>query len=192
MANDGAGSRGNYLLTATVVDTQSPVVTGLENVPQPGQTVDEIPSAIRVYVSEDLDPASLADAFILRAAGDDGDFGTADDVIYDTHQLPTYLRGDYVELKGLNGQLVPGPHRLTVTGAVTDVTGNTLDGNGDGIGGDPFVREFSLRLPGDYPRVLETDDNDAREDATALGLIEDPNVPAIARAVGLWLGRSVG
>jgi uncharacterized repeat protein (TIGR01451 family) len=69
------------------------------------------------------------------AAGDDLPLAISD-VTYDTP--------NHVATLHLGGRLGPGLHRLLVCGSTTlrDATGNALDGDGDGNGGDDFVLSF--------------------------------------------------
>jgi hypothetical protein len=56
--------------------------------------------------------------------------------------------------------------------SITDVVGNPLDGNGDGTGGDPYVRHFNISLPTGF--VFEDALNDSIAEATPLPFTEDP------------------
>ena len=84
-------------------------------------------------------------AFELRGAGADGAFGSADDVL-----VPLTINGGLPYRIGSNGftftfpSLAPGQYRFTAVAArLSDPFGQKLDGNGDGTGGDDFVRTFS-------------------------------------------------
>ena len=52
-----------------------------------------------------------------------------------------------VQLIVTDGPLKDGQYRFTMSATVTDVVGNTLDGNGDAAGGDSFVQTFNVDLP---------------------------------------------
>ena len=83
-----------------------------------------------------------------------------------------------------NGPLPSGHYRFTANNTLTDVVGNFLDGNGDGLGGDPYQQEFTVALPPGL--TLESGNNDTLATATALPLTEDP------AGSGLLMGRGLG
>ncbi|NOY29193.1 MAG: hypothetical protein GXP28_03155 [Planctomycetes bacterium] len=66
----------------------------------------------------------------------------------------------------------------TVTPTLTDVVGNPLDGNADGIGGDAFVRTFSVDVGEGF--TLEGLGNRGFDTAAELTLVED------GAGTGLW------
>ena len=86
---------------------------------------------------------STAGNYELRFAGPDGLLGTADDAI-----LP--LSVTY----GTNAATLTIPpltediYRLTVRDTITDTSGNKLDGDGDGVPGGNWVREFVVTPTG--------------------------------------------
>jgi hypothetical protein len=67
---------------------------------------------------------------------------------------------------------------------LTDRSGNALDGDGDGTGGDAYVHVFDVVCPANC--VFEGVNNETLATATALPLVEDP------AGSGLWLGRGLG
>jgi hypothetical protein len=84
----------------------------------------------------------------------------------------------------LNGgiPLGPGTYRLHVCGttSITDGVGQRLDGNGDGTGGDDFVRTFSILDfdgDGDPDYSDPDDDNDGMSDAFEDANMLDPKDP---------------
>ena len=162
-------------------------MTAVDGLPADGQTVDVIPASFLLRFDEDLSPASvaLASAFDLRAAGSDGFFDTPDDVVYNLTNQPTYVHGREVHLGISDGALVAGQYRLMVEAVITDLVGNTLDGNGDLTGGDPFTRQFTVTPRAEFPFVFEGSSNDARTDAEAIPLMEDTNGAGYHRGVGL-------
>ena len=76
-----------------------------------------------------------------------------------------------------------GYYRLTITPSLQDPVGNSLDGNGDGTGGDAYVRTFYVDLLEGF--VLEGRDNDTLATATPLPLTEDPAESGYLVAHGL-------
>jgi Lectin C-type domain/Bacterial pre-peptidase C-terminal domain/CARDB len=120
----------------------------------------------------------------LREAGPDGMFETTDDSIYSLVLASDYSIGTNVNLFISNGPLPSGHYRFSIQPSVTDIVGNSLDGDGNGIGGDSFVRFFNVTLEPGY--TIESPSNDALASATSLPLREGiPNS-------GLFIGRGLG
>ena len=75
--------------------------------------------------------------FELQSAGPDDLLGTADDVYV---SLAASYSGTTSTLSF--AALAAGVYRLTVLDTITDASGNKLDGNGDGVPGGDFLRDF--------------------------------------------------
>ena len=120
----------------------------------------------------DNQPNDTLDGYDLREAGADGLFDTADDDVYDLRVSPTYGGGTTVDLRLFDGPMHEGHYRLTITPSLQDPVGNPLDGNGDGTGGDAYVRTFYVDTPDGF--VIENRGNDTQAEATPLTLTEDP------------------
>jgi hypothetical protein len=120
----------------------------------------------------DWAPADPFNGWDLREAGADGQFDTPDDVRYTVVVSPAYASGTVLSLVIADGPLGSGHYRLRITPSLTDVVGNPLDGNGDGTGGDPFVRFFDVALPAGF--VFEGRSNDSLGHAAPLVLAENP------------------
>ena len=131
----------------------------------------------------DSHPTDAWNGWDLREAGADGLFDTADDDIYDLRVSPTYSGGTTINLRLFDGPMHAGHYRLTITPSLQDPVGNSLDGNGDGTGGDAYVRTFYVDLLEGF--VLEGRDNDTLATATPLPLTEDPAESGYLVAHGL-------
>ncbi|MEJ2392692.1 MAG: CARDB domain-containing protein [Gammaproteobacteria bacterium] len=182
----GPGPWGQYLLAAQVSDVVAPRVVSVSGLPAEGGSTEAVVDVFTVKFSEDLSAATVngSGGFDLRAAGVDGLFDTADDVIYSLSVSPAYSTGTTVRLFINGGPLEIGYYRFTVTGAVSDRVGNPLDGNGDGVGSDDYVHTFELAVPEGV--VLEGRDNGSLAKATPLVLIENP------AGRGYFVGRGLG
>jgi hypothetical protein len=141
----------------------------------PDSDTDGLPDVLDPY------PANAANAFDLREAGADASFGTADDVLYTLRQ--TAFSGTGVSLRINEGSLGPGSYRFSVTSTLKDIPGNALDGNGDGAGGDAYVRTFTIAPP---PAGYQYEHSGFGPQAPLLELTEDP------AGSGLAIGRALG
>jgi subtilase family serine protease len=110
-------------------------------------------------------------------------FDSSDDVIYQL--VASYDGQTRVNMAIANGPLSPGSYRFSILPSITDVVGNPLDGNGDGTGGDPFVRTFTILPPPDG-ETRETSGNASFGTSTWLEMREDPAGSA------LFIGRGHG
>ena len=132
----------------------------------------------------DLLPAEPLNAFDLREAGGDALFDTADDVLYHPGLYTPYTTGTSLSLTLLDGPLGAGSYRLSVNSTLKDAVGNPLDGNSDGVGGDPYTHTSQVQIPADL--IFEGRQNDTQAQATALTLSEDP------LCAGLFISRAIG
>ena len=137
---------------------------------------DLVPDVLDAYPSDPLNN------FDLREAGTDGTFDTPDDAIYRLTLDPAYTTGTSVGLFIQAGPLPSGHYRFTANSSVTDRSGNRLDGDGNGTGGDAYQRTFDVSLL----LGVESGNNDTRGTATGLPLVEDP------AGSGSFTGRGVG
>ncbi|MEO7794488.1 MAG: beta-propeller fold lactonase family protein [Thermoanaerobaculia bacterium] len=148
-----------------------------------------------VRFSEDLfDPANDTDpndvtnpaSYRLLEAGVDGLFSTSvcGATLGDDRSISVdsagYDNSLYVVTLGLHGglPLADGLYRLLVCGALEDLDGNPLDGNGDGTPGDAFSRYFRVRVSNLIKRPhfdFATDlDSWTLEAGGLLDIVQDP------------------
>lgn len=124
----------------------------------------------------------------LREAGTDGLFDTSDDRLYELKYESGSSSGQpRINVTVLGGPLGPGSYQLRLPSGVTDSVGNRLDGNGDGVGGDDFVRTFTVTGP-DTSFRFEGTDNGSTATATPLALIQDPGIPSFYRTASIGSG----
>ncbi len=101
-----------------------------------------------VSFNQVLDPASVNNSanFVLRESGADGIFGNGDDRIVPLTVNKTYRVGTNELTFTIGGApLEPGNYQLSlVSGGLKNPFNTALDGNGDGTGGDNFIRSFTL------------------------------------------------
>lgn len=131
-----------------VLNTQSPQVVSIE--PIDGAVVDQLPSEITVIFSQDMDATLLSDATVLiRRSGGDATFGDGNEEITQPAGIaldPTNLRLAVIDLTGVVSVTDDYEIRLIGTGAtaLASVSGQVLDGDGDGQAGGDFVSMFSI------------------------------------------------
>ena len=133
-----------------------------------------------------MNPATVVPgAFELLSAGVDGTFGTGDDHAYAVEMREPYGRGNVVKLIVTDGPLRDGQYRFTMSATVTDVVGNTLDGNGDAAGGDSYVQAFAVDLPAEDKTIpFAPWDDGSLAKATPLTLTADPATPTLLSGRG--------
>src|SRR5688572_2878002 len=188
-ANLGSGPAAQYLLEVTINDTVAPQITQITRLPAANGTTDRVISTFTVTFDEDLDAGGVNAGsplanWDLREDGSDSAFDTPDDVVYSLATYPTYVGGTNVSLLVLNGPLPNGRYRFRIQSSISDVAGNSLDGDGNGIGGDSFSRSFFVAVePG---HTIENSSNDTLASATPLAVTEMLN------GSGFFLGRGVG
>lgn len=159
-------------------------VTGL---PGDGQSATDAVLDFSVTTTVAVDSASFDESsYQLVAAGDDGQFDTSDDFVYDLTSTPDPDR-PVVDFELVGGPLLNGPHRFVLDAGVVSRFGNPIDGNSDGEVGDAFVQEFTVDF--DLPGFrFDKRDNDTYQNAVALTLAADTSGTGWSRterAVGL-------
>ena len=145
----------------------SPVLDNVLPLPLDGGTVSAVIDKLTIDVSENLDPGGVNDpaSWELREVGPDDTLDTSDDVISPLAVNPAYTTGTTITIDILPAAgsspspLQPGEYRFTArASSLADLAGSPLDGNGDGTGGDDFIRTFSVVVP--PGTVVESASND--------------------------------
>lgn len=162
-------------LEARLLLDGAPTLIGTAPLPDDGGSVTDLIERIVIQTSEDLAASGVNDpaSWELRGAGPDHAFATADDVVYDLSVSPAYAAGTSFTLQIDAGTLPTDSYRFTgFSSSLSDLTGNSLDGDGDGTPGDDFVRYFPVA--NSTGLVLEQEDNGTYTYATELDVVEDP------------------
>jgi len=131
-------------LTETLPAPRVREATGL---PVEGETLFGGIAGAQIRFDQVMDPAAVnaIGAFTLTAAGPDGSFGTADDVVTPI-AVEEYLTGaNRVVLLPPTAELPAGAYRFDADASVlANPFGTSLDGDGDGVPGGSFSRSFTL------------------------------------------------
>jgi hypothetical protein len=157
----GNSTLSNVLTFGLVADRTGPTVVAMN--PAPGVVLHQTVRSIELLFDKPIAPASAnPSAFTVVAAGPDGKFDTADDVIIPVSSVVLSPSGHRATL--ILGSTASGAIRLTVSASVLrDLAGNALDGefhgnfpSGDGQPGGDFVAGFTISNipslpPGAFP-----------------------------------------
>ncbi|MEM6672340.1 MAG: S8 family serine peptidase [Planctomycetota bacterium] len=139
------GGRVNALraLTETL---PSPKLVLADGLPSDGGALVGDLASFSLRFDQILDPATVnsPNAFLLRYAGGDDTFGTADDVRIDLEWDEYLIAGNEVVLRPTGQLSFAGLYQVAANGNVlANPFGTAFDGNGDGTGGDSWTRTFS-------------------------------------------------
>jgi len=154
--NEGAVTSGGPY----VIDLSAPHVANVDSVASSGGAIGEGEIVgveivqLLVTFDEAMDEplAESLDGYLLVEAGGDGTLETSDcsgaagsDVLV---AIDTGAYAGTTTTLGVNGgvALPAGLYRLLACPTLQDVAGHVLDGDGDGTGGDAFVRSFAVDL----------------------------------------------
>jgi hypothetical protein len=118
--------------------------------PEPSSKMLALPSSITVGFDRELNAPSVTTAtFTLTRAGADGVLGSADDVAIEPASVRVPIanpRSAIMDLHGVPPEL--DRYGITLVGtspaAILDLSGNALDGEGDGAAGGDFTATFSV------------------------------------------------
>ena len=117
-------------LDLALTSTVPPVVTA--SYPDAGAEAFRITDALTVTFSRPMDPSTTVPAVsLVPAGGGDAVAGTAT------------VSGQTLTFRPSTALDPLSDYRLTVSEAATTTTGDGLDGDGDGVAGDPFVTTFT-------------------------------------------------
>ncbi|MCW5626397.1 MAG: tandem-95 repeat protein, partial [Burkholderiales bacterium] len=168
---------GAYEFLGNSGDTTPPTVTGVSTLPPDGGSTALAFSGVQVSMSEALNSISARSPanYDLREAGVDGIFDTVDDVIIAVRPSYSYpetaLSLDFLTgPNGTPGILSDGEYRLTLSGtkAIYDLSGNPLDGNGNGTGGDDYIRVFTVDRSTNIAPVANDQTRNVNEDGSVV------------------------
>ena len=159
-------------LTETIPAPRFGNITGL---PAQGTNTFTAFTTFTVFTPLRFDPTTVvASNFELRGDGPDGVFNTADDVL-----IPLTINSGPPYREGTNfltftfSSMNPDRYRfIAKSGGLQNPFGVALDGNGDGVAGDDFVREFGFRLQVSGTTYEDWDGNGVRGPA-------DPVLPGV-------------
>lgn len=145
-------------LTETIPPPKFGNVTGL---PAAGAVTNTAFSTFTVFTPMRLDPAGVnTSSFELRGDGADGEFGTADDTLIPltiNSGTPYRVGTNFLTFTFSSAAMTPDRYRfIGKSGALHNPFGAALDGNGDGIAGDNFFREFGFQVPSILPTGVVT------------------------------------
>lgn len=170
-ADIGYGLHGQYILDIEIDDDIAPKLLGTPGLPAADEAGTELIGRFALNFSEEI--LLENDSIDLREAGDDGQFDTDDD-----RPFHVELTGDetssYFEFIVTDGPLDTGQFRLKLDADITDLSGNTLDG-------DNAVTQFFQLNAVDNTEIFEGFDNDQRDRATVLPLELDPTGTGFSR-----------
>ncbi|MCC7082436.1 MAG: tandem-95 repeat protein, partial [Burkholderiales bacterium] len=182
---------GAYEFQGNSGDTTAPQVVAITNLPDEGETTALAFASVQVSFSEPLDGVSARSPanYELREAGSDGVFDNQDDVIITVTPFYTYPETNLTLSFG--AILAEGDYRLTLSGtkAIYDTAGNPLDGDGNGGGGDDWVRHFTIDRSNNIAPIAQNQSvtvaengsivltlvgNDANGDTLAYSIVTQP------------------
>ncbi|WP_404310490.1 golvesin C-terminal-like domain-containing protein [Neorhodopirellula lusitana] len=142
--------------TGSTLDVTGPKVIASMPAGIHSSTTAALMSILTMVFDEPLNPfdANAVANYELRDSGSDLILGNLDDNFYALN--PNYISGSTEVALNLSSSLPLGDYRLTVTGAsLRDLSGNELDGDGNGSSGVDYVRDFTQII--NTPPVAQDD-----------------------------------
>ncbi|MEM8679243.1 MAG: S8 family serine peptidase, partial [Planctomycetota bacterium] len=158
----------------------APTILSLNGLPDEG-AVGKVGSSFELRFDQVMDPGSIAPgSFDLRNAGANGVFGDSDDIVYGLSHDDYLIGTNSLVFEILGSPLQRGSYRLTASSEVLQNPFQTaLDGDGDGVGGDNFVRSFGI------PPTVTVDPLLTNDTAPALtGTVDDPTATIVVEVAG--------
>jgi subtilisin family serine protease len=141
----GAG-RANSLRAVTE-QLKPPTIDSVPGIPSEGGTLYTKLSNFEVHVGSVFSAASMMNAanWQLRWSGRDGQLNTSDDRFFPLTLNTNYMVGTNRFKFTVGIRTPPGLYQFKATsGGLVDPFGAPLDGNGNGVGGDHFTRNFYI------------------------------------------------
>jgi autotransporter-associated beta strand protein len=151
LADLASGNSGGVYVFAPD-DTQSPTITGTAPSLAASSILDAGTRSLVIEFSEAVLGGGDAGSYQLQSVGPDGLLGTADDTI-----LPLSVTHLGTTATLVFPALPESVYRLTVRDVITDLVGNPLDGDGNGLPGGDARLEFTVVPPvgGLFPSSTE-------------------------------------
>lgn len=123
----------------------SPRIKSLAGLPAEGNTINVKPTAFTLDVANVFNPATVkTSAFELRGNGNDNIFNTADDTLIALSLNTNYMIGTNRLSFSITGAMSADSYRFSALPTLTDPFGQSIDGNGNGVGGDAYTRNFNF------------------------------------------------
>jgi|GEM_PF-1416548 len=142
----GSGRVNSYAaLTTTLAAPKIKSITGL---PAESSITDGVGlTGFTVSFNQVMDPVSVNNLsnYELRNAGPNNSFGDGDDILIPISTTQTYRVGTNSMAFSFGSALSCGSYRFTMSsGGLKNPFNTGLDGDGNGTGGDAFVRNFAI------------------------------------------------
>jgi len=144
-ATDGCNITVSSAVTVTVSNTAQAVFAVSTLSPGSGAVEVDFPSAISATFTDNVNAATVnATTFVLQRSGGDGTFGDGNE-----QQLNAPISANASQASMNLAGILPSfedTYRVTLSEVITDLSGNMLDGDGDGTAGGNFIATFQTNL----------------------------------------------
>lgn len=140
----GSGRVNSYRAVTELL--HAPRIRSLLDLPAEGSVSHNLITAFTVDLANVFDGAAISNIanWQLKWAGADKTFNTADDRLIPISMHTNYMVGTNRLSFTVDSSLTAGYYQFIGGTGLTDPFGQPIDGNGDGTGGDAFVRSFSI------------------------------------------------
>ncbi|MBC8107880.1 MAG: S8 family serine peptidase [Anaerolineae bacterium] len=144
-ADELGGGRVNSYRAVTEA-LHAPRIRSVLGLPAEGGVSNNLITSFTVDVANVFDGATISNAgnWQLKWAGADKTFDTADDRVIPISMHTNYMVGTNRLSFTVDVSVTAGYYKFIGGTGLTDPFGQSIDGNGDGTGGDAFVRTFSI------------------------------------------------